>query len=351
MGTSRRFQDARRTQRRTSAIQVLIFLLLTGTLTFFITVQIARIGFGGTYKVIAVFDDVSGLRKGDKVKIAGAPVGQVGDIRVSDGKARVELDVSTQYHVPRDSEAAVRWRDAITNRVVYLIPGTSPEMMHDGDHVTRTRSVVDLSDLINRLEPLAQGLDPDKLNQILTAIYTAVEGDDGSAGQLLANVDSLSSTIAARRQTLTTMLSDFATVTQVLARRDQQIVTATGNLATLTNAFADNTALVDQAISDLSTMLRTTDTVVGNNTDQLSAMLDKLTVIMAGTHRNLAPLRGILNTTGLKLADLARMFDLGQFVTGAVPCITLVPGPCPTAMKLSKLPDQATLDQVVVGGQ
>ena len=351
MGTSLRFHDVRRTQRRTSAIQVLIFLLLTGTLTFFITVQIARIGFGSSYQVIAVFDDVSGLRTGDKVKIAGAPVGQVGNIRVSAGKARVELDVSTQYHVPKDSEAAVRWRDAIAQRVVYLIPGTSSQMMRNGDHVIRTRSVVDLSDLINRLEPLAQGLDPDKLNQILTAIYTAVDGDDGSAAQLLANVDSLSSTIAARRQTLSTMLSDFATVTKVLARRDQQIITATGNLATLTKAFADNTALVNQAISDLSAMLRTTDTVVGSNTDQLSAVLDKLTVVMAGTHRNLAPLKRILNTTGLKLADVARMFNRGQFVTAAVPCITLAPGPCPYATKLDKIPDQATLDQAVVGGQ
>ncbi|MEU5880497.1 MCE family protein [Spirillospora sp. NPDC047279] len=347
---SSRFQDVQVRGRRTSAVQVLAFLALTGTLTFFITAQIARLGFGGTYRLVAVFNDASGLREGDRVKIAGAPVGQVGTIRVRGGKAEVSLKVSTAHRVPRDSEAAIRWRDAIGQRVVYLVPGTQAAMLGDGDRVARTRSVVDLSDLVNRLEPLTRGLEPAKVNQILVAVHTALDGTEDDAARLLANVDALSSTIAGRRQTLTSMLDDFATVTTVLARRDRQIATATDDLATLTKAFGDNNALVDRAIRELAATLRTTDRVAGDNADELDTMIRRLAAVTAGTRRNLGPLQGIMETTGPKLRDMYRMFDRGTFVTGAAPCLTLAPGPCPHDTKLGKPPEPQALDRFVVGG-
>ncbi|RAY16977.1 MCE family protein [Actinomadura craniellae] len=345
------FQNAQVRQRRSSVVQLVAFLALTGALTFFITAQIARLGFGDTYQVVAVFTDASGLRSGDKVKIAGAPVGQVGEIRVRGGKAEVELKIGAAYRVPRDSEAAVRWRDAIAQRVVYLVPGTDRAMLNDGDRVARTRSVVDVTDLISRLEPLTRGLEPAQVNDILAAIYTALEGNEADASRLLANIDGLSSTIAGRRQTLKSMLADFSTVTGVLARRDKQIATATDDLATLTEAFGDNSALVDAAISELAATLRTTDLVAGNNAAELNELISRLTVVTSGTRRNLAPLQGIMNGIGPKLQHMYQMFDRGQFVTGAVPCLTLAPDPCPRGeMRLSKVPDQRTLDRLVVGG-
>ncbi|SEG81450.1 phospholipid/cholesterol/gamma-HCH transport system substrate-binding protein [Thermomonospora echinospora] len=339
------FQNA-----RSSAVQVVAFLALTGTLTFFIAAQIARLGFGDTYRLVAVFSDVSGLRKGDKVKIAGAPVGQVGQIRVRAGRAEVELRVGTGHRVPRDSEAAIRWRDAISQRVVYLIPGTDPAMLHDGDRVARTRAVVDIGDLINRLEPLARGLEPAQVNTILTAVYTALDGTEADASRLLADIDDLSSTIAGRRQTFKTMLDNFSTVTGVLARRDAQIAAATDDLATLTMAFNDNSALVDEAIDELAATLRTTDLVAGDNADELNAMLDRLTVVLGGTRRNLSTVQDIVTTIGPKFQDMFHMFDRGEFVTGALVCMNTGPGPCPYPMRLTKVPEQRTLTDLVVGG-
>ncbi|ROO85953.1 phospholipid/cholesterol/gamma-HCH transport system substrate-binding protein [Actinocorallia herbida] len=349
--------NARTRLRIGSVTQVIVFLLLTGALTAFISVQIVRLGFGETYRLTAVFDDASGLRSGDKVKIAGTPVGQVGEIEVVDGKAEVELKVETAHRVPRDSEAAIRWRDAVGQRVVYLVPGADPEMLGDGDEIAKTRSVVDVGDLINRLEPLARGLDPDQVNAILAAIYTAMDGTEDDAVALLANVERLSDTLDGRKQTLENLIADFSTVSGVLGRRDDQIAQAVDDLATLTEAFADNRALVDDAIEELAKTLRTTDKVAGDNADDLADMLGRLSAVMDGTRRNLGPLQGLMRTTGPKLEDMFDMVNEGRFLIGAVPCLTLAPGPCPYDVKLSEVPERDTgedvspaLPDLVVGG-
>src|SRR5690606_40403701 len=69
-------------------VRLVAFVTVTGMLTVVIGMQIARVDTGGGWRVTATFDDASGLMKGDEVKIAGAPVGRVNEVRVVAGKAR-----------------------------------------------------------------------------------------------------------------------------------------------------------------------------------------------------------------------------------------------------------------------
>ncbi|NED53021.1 MCE family protein, partial [Micromonospora aurantiaca] len=142
---------------------------ITGVLTAVIGMQIARVNTAGGWRLTATFDDASGLMKGDEVKIAGAPVGQVDEVEVVDGKARVSLTVRESARVPADSEAAIRWRDAMGRRVVYLLPGKSAARMRPGAHIEKTRSAVDGSALLDQLGPLVRSLDPKQVNTVLVS--------------------------------------------------------------------------------------------------------------------------------------------------------------------------------------
>ena len=88
-----RQQNAQARKRRATLVRLIAFFLVTGTLTFLIGSQIARIDFNGGYQLVGTFDDASGLIDGDTVKIAGAPVGQVNSIKVVQGKAEVRVTV------------------------------------------------------------------------------------------------------------------------------------------------------------------------------------------------------------------------------------------------------------------
>jgi phospholipid/cholesterol/gamma-HCH transport system substrate-binding protein len=108
---------------RGTAVRFGLFAAVTLGLTAFIGAQIAKIQLGDTYQLSAEFDDVSGLTDGDDVKIAGVKVGQVEGIDTTDdGTARVTLSLDEGVSVPDDSEAAVRWRNLLGQRVVYLYP-------------------------------------------------------------------------------------------------------------------------------------------------------------------------------------------------------------------------------------
>ncbi|XVQ09727.1 MCE family protein [Spirillospora sp. CA-255316] len=335
-------------------VRLLLFLAVTLTLTGFIAMQIARLDFSDSYRVTATFDDVGGLRKGDRVKIAGAPVGQVDAIEVRKGRAEVRLSVRERHRLPADSEAAVRWRDPIGQRVVYLIPGTAPGMLKDGATITRTRSVVDLGELINQIAPLTRTLDPQQINQLMTSLHQALEGNERNVHQLIANIDQLSSTIAVRRQTLQRTLNDFAAVSQVLARRDKQIAVMTDNLVTLTGAFVDNRRLVDQAIAQLAAMVRTSEKLTAGNARQLQEVVGRLSVVMGGTNRNLDRLRPILESAGPKMSRLFDLINEGELFVGTTPCLTLAPGPCPYKTELKPYPERGSsrdaLRGLVVGG-
>ncbi|MFB4319540.1 MCE family protein [Actinomadura sp. 21ATH] len=339
------------------ALKLGTFVLVTGLLTAFIGAQIARVSTGGGWTVTATFDDASGLAEGDQVKIAGAPVGRVDGMKVVEGRARVTMTVNASVSVPADSEAAIRWRDAMGGRVVYLIPGTGTARMRPGAHITRTRSVVDAAALIDQLAPLTQSVNPEQVNTVLGSLAQALDGNAAEIDRLLVGVDTLTSTIAARRATLKQMLADYATITEVIARRDKQIAKAIDDLVTLSGAFTGNRRLIDQAIVQLAAMARTSDKVLAGNGAELAQVIARLSTFTAGVRRNTGTVSDVMGSAAPKLRRIFAAVDNGRFIESAMPCITLAAPPCPYPTRLpgpressEAITSSGALERLIVGG-
>ncbi|WP_030176587.1 MCE family protein [Spirillospora albida] len=343
--------------RAGTLVRLVSFVAVTGLLTVFIGLQIARVDIGGGWKVSATFDDASGLAAGDEVKIAGAPVGRVDEVKVVDGRARVRMTVEDTVEVPADSEAAIRWRDAMGRRVVYLIPGTAQQKMRSGAHIARTRSVVDGGALLDQLAPLVRSIDPGRVNDVLVALAQALDGNAGSIDRLVADVDRLSSTIAARRGTLKQMLDDYAAITAIIARRDRQIATAVDDLVSLSEAFTGNRRLIDDALVQLAAMTRTSDKLIAGNARELERVVQRLSVFAAGVDRNRAAVLDVLRSATPKLQKIFAASDNGQYVEAAIPCLTLTAPPCPYPTRLpgprepsARVDSPGELQDLIVGG-
>ena len=92
-----------------------------------------------TYTVSATFDDVTGLLIDDNVKVAGVVVGKVTSVSTHAGRATVKMEIDDDHaDIPKDSTAAIRWRNLIGQRYVYLYPGTSAQALEDGDSLKKT---------------------------------------------------------------------------------------------------------------------------------------------------------------------------------------------------------------------
>jgi phospholipid/cholesterol/gamma-HCH transport system substrate-binding protein len=314
-------------------IRFALFAALTLGLTVWIGAQIAKVSFEDRYQVTAEFDDVSGLFTGDDVKLAGVVVGKVDSIRVVDGRAIVRFAVNEDVLLPVDTVVAVRWRNLIGQRYIGLEAGSSNQMVPiDGDAEERvlpeTRSVVDLGQLVNRLGPLAQAIDPQQINDILLALVQALEGNSGNVDQLIGDLDVVLATLADRDQTIGQLIADYDTITGALARRDQQIQAMVDNLLAVSSTFADNRDLLDRALVELGTFTSGLDTVLSQNSDELGRILDGLAALTDTARENLGSLETSLLNLPAALSSLFSTVDNGEYIGINVTCLNFSPAPC-----------------------
>ncbi|MFB4306478.1 MlaD family protein [Actinomadura sp. GTD37] len=341
-----------------TTLKFLVFVVLTGLLTFYIGQMILGASFKSRYQVTATFDDVTGLLEGDEVKIAGTPVGQVKGIEVVRGKAVVRLAVDKEVKVPSDSTAAIRWRNVMGQRVVYLEPGTSQGRLGDGDRVPHTRSVVDLGEIVNGLGPITRSLDPNQLNKILFAFSQALDGNEQNISLLTDNLDLLLQTFAARKKTIEKMIDDYGTVSGAVATRDRQIAASIDNLESLTKVFANNRALLENAIVEIGGVTTNLNHVLGGNDAQLSRIIGNLGNFAETFRLNVDQLEKMVQQLPLTLRQLFASANGGHFLRTNALCLNVMQGPCPFPMELPKAPgtdgaskaDLAKLKKMLQGG-
>jgi phospholipid/cholesterol/gamma-HCH transport system substrate-binding protein len=280
-----------------------------------------------TYTISAVFDDVTGLLPNDNVKIAGVAIGKVSGIKLVDGRAKVSMKLRKGYRVPSDTEAAVRWRNLLGQRYVYLYPGTSPVVMTKGATIEKTRSVVDLGELFNRLGPIVKAIDPQQVNTFLDSIVQALDGNEGAVRSAIADLGTVTSAIAQRDQAIGRLLDNLATVSDTIVDRDAQIRQTLDNLVALATTFSENTAVVDQAITSLGSISQDLAALLRNNRGQVDSIIANLVVVVKTVQAKLPQLNDVLANLDKATAALFRSGRYGEWLNQALPCGRLTIGP------------------------
>ena len=103
------------------------------------------------YVILANFDNVSGLKAGDNVEIAGVAVGKVFSISLKEERARVAMRIDRGVQIDQDSIAAVRTRGIIGDKYVAISPGPSDKYLSNGGVLRQTESAFVLEDAIGQL--------------------------------------------------------------------------------------------------------------------------------------------------------------------------------------------------------
>ncbi|MER6816241.1 MlaD family protein [Spirillospora sp. NPDC000708] len=324
MAASRRLRLRTQGLDMRSARKFLVFGVVTTLLTVYMAFRIVGTDLGSGLHLRATFDDVSGLRSGDEVKVAGTPVGRVTSVRVVDGRAVVGMKIRPSLHIPVDSSAVIRWKDLIGKREIYLETGSSRTMLKDGQRLTRTRSAADLGALINDLGPLVGGIDPDEINKILQSFATALDGNQDRIDQMSVNLAALLRTLGSRSDTIRRMIGDYKTVTDALAARDRQITETIGNLTDLTRAFAQDRTALGTASTRLGDVATNLDRVLGGSAPQLGRLVQGTTDLMEIAHRRMRDIDKMIKSLPAALQALLTLMDGGKFLRGNALCMNVV---------------------------
>ncbi len=141
-------------KKSTTEISVGVFVLIGLLCVGYLTIKLGKMELLGDdhYMISASFDDVSGLRAGAQVEMAGVKIGQVDSITLDRETlfAVVRLKIQNSMELSDDTIASVKTSGIIGDKYIKIIAGGSDEMLKPGDMITDTESAVDIEELISK---------------------------------------------------------------------------------------------------------------------------------------------------------------------------------------------------------
>ena len=137
---------------RKTEITVGVFMVIGVIALVYLSVSLGKIDFFGTkfYTASAMFDSITGLKKGSTVEIAGVQVGKVKEIALEEDMARVDMSISMEVKLSEDTIASIRTKGVIGEKFIKLTPGGSDEYIKDGGTISDTESAISLEELLSK---------------------------------------------------------------------------------------------------------------------------------------------------------------------------------------------------------
>jgi ABC-type transporter Mla subunit MlaD len=285
-------------------------------------------GGNGTYRVRAIFDDASFAVAGEQVRVAGAPVGSIDSLSVTDNKqAAVTLTISDARFTPFHANAtcAIRPQSLIGEMYVDCDPGTAAapalERIANGPGkgtyylpVVRTHSPVDfdISQNIYR-EPIAQRL-AIILNELGTGL--AARGSDLNAvihraDPALQNTDQVLKILADQNRALAKLATDSAAVLTPLAKQRKALadfIVQANTTAVASAARANDISRSIQLLPGFLRQLKPLMADLGTLADQGTPVASELNASASALGREftqLTPFAKAARTSLLALGDAA----------------------------------------------
>jgi phospholipid/cholesterol/gamma-HCH transport system substrate-binding protein len=266
----------------------------------------------------ADFTNVSGLKPGDFVRIAGVEVGKVGDISLDPATTHVHVSftVDTTVVLTQGTAALIRYDNVIGDRFLELRQGAGDvARMHSGDTIPigRTQPALDLDALIGGFRPLFRALEPDQVNALTGQLIQIFQGQAGAISSFLAQTSTLTTTLADHDELIGEVITNLNTVLGSLGKQTSQLDKTIAGLDGVMTALADRR-------DDVATSLARTNAAassVGNLLAQARepfkntvAQSDRATSIMVADHDYLDDL---LNTLPDAYRALARQAIYGDY--------------------------------------
>jgi len=264
-------------------MKVLAFMAVSAFFTVILAMKIGNLQlFRHEYGLSAVFTNAQGVFKGDAVKLAGVDVGRVSGTRIENGHGVVDFTVSDNVKLPKDTRVAIRWRNVLGQRFLYVFPGGSGPSLKDGDTIpiTHTEDSGDLGQLLNELGPILKAIDPDKANAFLDAMNEALDGNEGTVRQLLGDGSILAQRLAGMDRQIQTLISSSDTVLTTYANQNHEIARILDDLNSVGGSLHGMTGDIDSLVVNFAKVQQQLDRLLKDNRGDIDASLGQLKLLV-----------------------------------------------------------------------
>lgn len=239
-----------------------------------------RVGKGTTYS--AQFTNVSGLKKGNLVRIAGVEVGKVKNISINpDATVHVEFSSDDSVVLTEGTRAVIRYENLFGARYLALEEGAGgTKKLNPAQTIplARTQPALDLEAVTGGFRPLLRALNPEQVNALSAQLIQALQGQGPTISSFLDQAAVVTNALADRDQLIGQVIDNLNVVLGSLGGQSDQLDKAVTSLSELVHRLAERK-------TDISNAVAYTNAAAGSIADLLSQAREPLQKVVRETDR------------------------------------------------------------------
>lgn len=269
-------------------LALIVALVLSGCGVSLDDVPLPSIVSGPTYQVTAVFSDALGLPDQAAVKLDGAVVGEVEQVRADGYTARVTMKIRQSVSVPANVRAEIQFSSPMGEAFVALAPpaSASAALLSNGSviGIAATDAAPSATDLLGTLSTVVSGGTFADLSTIVQQLKVALNGNTVNVRSLIENLDGSLQSLNAHTATFEATLTNLDRLSSGLAH-DRGVLSSA--IAAYEPAVRVLSSQTDQALQLMAQLRRLSDsgqqTLAAGRTQMISVtqslgpILDTLT--------------------------------------------------------------------------
>ena len=297
-------------------IKVTVFAIIAALMTVALGVKLANSRlFADTYLISAEFEDATGVLLGDSVKLAGVDIGRVKGTEIRDGKAIVTFNLDKSVELPTDSQVAIRWRNVLGQRFIYVYPGDDSEVFAEGETIPseQTKDVNDIGTFLNRLGPVLKAIDPDEANAFLDSVNTALQGNEQDIRELLDDGALLAETLAGEDENIKDLIGSADEIMAAFAGQEDALGSIFDDLDTVGTVLERRIGDINTLVTDFSDVQRELYGIVKDNSASIDSTIANLDTVAGVLAKNRKGIAETLHTMPLGISGYYQTTSWGEF--------------------------------------
>lgn len=303
-------------ERNTAVIGTIALLTLTAVIVASTALSSMHLG-KRTYT--AEFLQGASLRAGDEVSIAGVPVGVVSATKLAVNRVIVTMKLDTVVRLGADTKAAIKLTTVLGSRYVELRPKGGGTLADDRIPLAHTSVPYDLQKLLSDSTTTFEDVDAEKFATSMHTLSQQLTGVPAVLPDALSNVKDLSAIISERRDQISDLLRNTASVAKILGGQRDDLAALVVQGRELTGEIVRRRASVERLLQAATTLITTAEGVIGTDSahiDKLLADLQQFTS-MLGDHDAL--LRNLFQIMPVAMRNAANATGSGPFLDFMLP--------------------------------
>jgi len=230
-----------------------VFAAVCALATYGLVMVFAQLRYEPRSQYSAEFTNISGLKVGDFVRIAGVEVGKVKQISIRpDTVVVASFTADNNVVLTQGTRALIRYEDVVGHRYLELEQGVG------GDHrlsqgqtipVDHTEPALDLDALVGGFRPLFRALDPGQVNALTGQLISAFQNQGTAIGAFLDQTAAVTNTLADRDDLIEQVIDNLRTVFGSVGDQSQQLDKAVTSFSALMSRFADHKSDLSDALA------------------------------------------------------------------------------------------------------